>query len=253
MMNWKQEGMSDASQAKPPRDLSRSIEDCQKYNLRVDTAAYQEGYALGVKQFCQPTFEMGQQDGQLGKSLSDISNNRQSFCTNNLKPLNLKDYTKGLNAGLVAFCTAENGYSMGMRGEAASNACSSDKYSYMKGWQKGSVELCGNKSNGFIYGKEGKGYPAACTGPGFSDFKIQYDRGTNIKQRVDQINNNINSLNKDIDTQVRQYGLRKMSNDSYAIGANQSSEAYNALYSVQNSVQQRKQLNKELFQISMMQ
>jgi hypothetical protein len=251
MMNWKQEGIRDGNDGKSVRNLSDSVEDCQKFGLSVDTPAYTAGYAIGIKQYCTPSQDLGQQHGVAGKSIDEI-NARQSFCVSNMQTLDLKHYNIGFKKGLAAFCTRDNGYAEALAGKTANPSCPASEYPYMNGWEAGTAQFCGNKSNGFVYGKEGKPYPDACRGPTYPDFKLQYDRGVSIKQREEQMKSKINELNSNIDSQVTHYGLRSNAGN-YSLGENKTSEAWNALYSVQNMAYQRDELKNELFKNSLIQ
>lgn len=252
LTDWRQMGVTDGAAGNNPRDLKTNVEDCQKFNVPVDVQAYKAGFSEGVGQFCQPSQDVGVQYGAAGKPYTEI-NSRSVFCANYGKVLDLKAFAVGYKQGLASYCVYENGKALGLTGEQPNSVCSSTQFSlYQKGWAEGVKTFCGSPDTGFTYGKSGKTYPVSCNPSEYSQFKRQYDRGVQIKQRLDQLNQKLDQTNKDINSLVTTYGFVEQAGN-YVLGQRRDLDAVLGLQQVRGLVQQREQLKNDIFNVNVMQ
>lgn len=245
--NWQQVGTNDGAAGRQQRDLSRAIEDCQKFNIAVNSSAYSKGWRNGAGKFCTPSYNQGLTAGQQGQAVSGI-NMRQGFCDQANLRLNTASYRNGFNIGIKSFCTPSQGKLIGQRGEPLPNVCPTNlATAFKRGWSKGITSFCNNTANAFVIGRDGKAYPFACTPNQYIAFKSEYDRGVNVRNRLNQINQQIANNEREIQARVMNYGLIR-NGSSYTIGANRSPDANNALADVWAYRRRQEDLRSQLFQ-----
>ena len=245
--NWYQMGFGDGSSGKPQRSLQRDIQDCLKFKIPVDTAAYAKGYGAGVKQFCTPGYELGLQDGQAGKPLSVILQ-RQTLCTQNGDTLNLIRYKQGRNKGLTQFCTYQNGLQLAASGQQPPQVCPPALQArFMRGWEKGQQQFCSNSPNGFAIGKAGRPFPGICSAPMYIAFRSEYQRGQAIYGRVQSLQAEISDINNKIQNKVYKYHLRERFDGRYRLGDKKTPAAKEALERVRHLARKRDRLKNQLY------
>ncbi len=66
--NWQEVGFNDGSEGQAQRDLSGAIQDCQKFQVTVDTSGYQRGWLAGMRKYCVPSYDQGAADGRAGQA-----------------------------------------------------------------------------------------------------------------------------------------------------------------------------------------
>ena len=245
--NWQQVGTNDGAAGRQHRDLSQSIQDCQKFNIAVNSPAYRKGWRNGAGKFCTPSYNQGLTAGQQGQDVSGI-NMRQGFCDQANLRLKTASYRNGFNVGIKSFCTPSQGKLIGQRGEPLPNVCPTNLATAFKhGWTKGITNFCNNTANAFVIGRDGKAYPFACTPTQYIAFKSEYDRGVNVRNRLNQINQQIANNEREIQARVINYGLIR-NGSSYTLGANRSPDANNALADVWAYRRRQEDLRTQLFQ-----
>ncbi len=118
-MNWHDVGFNDAANGQALRNLNTAINDCAKFNLTVNTNAYQQGWQQGARQYCQPNnaYTLGTQgQGYAAICPADLSS----------------AFEKAWRKGLRRYCTTETGYSLGRQGKNYPDFCPSDLTSAFK-------------------------------------------------------------------------------------------------------------------------
>ena len=110
-MNWHHAGYQDGMHGKNQRDLNRSIADCAKFNISVNTKQYNKGWHFGVRQYCKPANGM-----RLGTS----GQNYNHICPANMAPA----FEKAWRHGLKRYCIPSTGYNLGRSGKPFPNFCS---------------------------------------------------------------------------------------------------------------------------------
>lgn len=251
--NWQEVGFNDGSEGQAQRDLSGAIQDCQKFQLAVDTKGYQRGWLAGMKKYCTPTSDLGLSDGRAGNPYSNILQ-RTSRCQSANLSLNTNYYKNGYNTGLQSFCTYENGQNFALQGKDAPDVCTGALRSqFMRGWQAGAKQFCANTANAFALGKQGQPYPSACTPALHIAFKSEYDRGATIRSQTEQLQGQINSINSQIKDRVWKFGLVETGDYRiYELGENRTPEARAVLHQARAMVSQRQGLQNQLTQLQVM-
>lgn len=246
--NWYQVGMGDGAQGQAPRNLQSSIQDCLKFQIIVDPNVYMKGYRQGLKQYCNPTYELGMADGAAGKPLTVILA-RQGLCMSNQIHFDYSHYQQGRAKGLISFCTYQNGQQIGAGGSVAPDVCPPNlRAQFMSGWQSGQGQYCMNSPNGFVLGKNGQAFPSICTGPQYIAFQAEYQRGQFVAQRIASLQAKIDNLKDSIRNLASQFSLNKTYGDYYTLGANTTPQAQAALNQVNAMVGEKERLKSLLYQ-----
>lgn len=248
--NWQQVGYNDGVAGNAERNLASEIEDCQKFHISVNTQGYHQGWLTGLKTYCTPSFEQGKSDGSNGLSANGILN-RNSRCLSGSTPLKLNQYQAGFRTGQQLYCTYDNGLTIGLQGNQPPEVCTGTlKQRFIKGWETGARQYCGNSANAYNRGKEGKPYPAACSTTLYYTFKAEYDRGTILRQRLSDVQNQINAIDSAINNLVAQWQLRKTFDArGYELGENISDEAKRGLHEVKELLLRRDHLQGQKNQL----
>lgn len=238
--NWQQVGYNDGIAGKAANTLRNEVEDCQKFHIPVDTQAYHRGWLTGLQIYCAPSFEQGKTDGSNGLSSSNILN-RNGRCISAGIPLKLTQYRAGFRAGQQLYCTYDNGFTIGLQGNQPPEVCENPlKQRYIAGWEAGARQYCSNTTNAYAMGKEGKPYPLACPATIYYAFKAEYDRGATLRQKLNDIQNQINSIDSTINKLVSQWKLVKTFDArGYELGEDQSDNAKRALNEVKELMLRR--------------
>lgn len=248
-ISWKSEGYQDSVNGKMPRDLSRAIEDCAKFNLKVDTNLYMQGWRQGARVFCRPSEETGFIDGQNGKSINAI-NYRIPVCKRAGITLNLTDYKKGRARGLRQYCTFENGANIARAGQQLPTICPPAlKKKFKDGWLSGKKEYCDQPANAFALGKAGSAYPAICPANLYVAFKSEYDRGMLIGQQINRAKARISEIDNYINSKKFRFGLEQSASGYYHLTKDQSPEAQSTLSEINNLVRERNDIQRDLFNL----
>ncbi|MDF2867264.1 MAG: hypothetical protein K0S11_734 [Gammaproteobacteria bacterium] len=248
--NWQQVGFNDGQAGQAPRDLSKPIQDCQKFQVAVDTQAYQRGWLTGMKKYCVPSYDLGLADGRTGNPYENVLQRSDRCQQANLR-LDTREYKRGHLTGLQSFCTHENGMNIGLQGKQPPGVCPAGlKARFISGWNAGAKQFCANSANAFALGKQGQPYPQACTPAFYVAFKSEYDRGAMIRNRSGELQQQINYLNDGIKDRVSRYGLRETYDyRGYELGDDQSEEARRALHEIRGILQQQQNLQAQQAQL----
>lgn len=234
-MNWYSAGQSDAENGQAPRNLAKSIKDCARFEISVDTEGYRKGWQAGLKNYCKPTEAVGFVHGQQGQPLEAI-NTRAALCSSGGETLETAAYRKGHLDGLKLFCVYDRGYQIGANGEGLPQVCPPNlRGEFEDGWREGVHLFCQNNDHAFNLGRKGAGYPSVCPSNHYSGFYQAYQQGREIKARVDELDREINLTHSDIRSIARHHGLQKVGR-TYELGENRSPEARAALYRVHDLV-----------------
>ncbi|MCK4870721.1 MAG: DUF2799 domain-containing protein [Gammaproteobacteria bacterium] len=245
-MNWYQQGFNDGTAGQPQRDLTMSIQDCAKFKLTVNAAQYKSGWRAGTQIFCTPTYQVGKNDGQQGRTMSGIMT-RQPYCQSVGMRLNTVQYHRGLLAGLARFCTYSDGFNIGSQGHQAPNVCPGRmRIKFMQGWRSGVNKFCANISTAFAMGKSGQSYADACDPNRYPGFRAEYDRGAGIYQRIQTLQGRIDDINNQINSIAGKWDLRQ-DGSYYRLGHKRSYNARRGLRIVRRIVRQRDELTNRLF------
>lgn len=248
--NWQEVGFNDGQAGQAQRDLTSAIQDCQKFQIAVDTRAYQRGWQDGIQVYCKPSYQLGLTDGQTGNPYANILQ-RSGHCEQANLRLNTSDYKRGYDKGIGSYCTYETGMNLGLQGKQPPEVCPAGlKGRYLKGWQAGARQFCANAANAFALGKQGQPYPEACTPAYYLAFKSEYDRGAMIRSRSGDLQQQIKELNDRVEQKVSDYSLRPTYDyRGYDLGDNKSPEAQQALNEVSALLHQRETLQAQLTQL----
>lgn len=113
-MDWHEQGFSDGAAGLPVRDLNKDIKDCSRFNISIDTNAYQKAWRQGTRKYCQPAtaYRLGV-DGR----------NYPAICPEDLQ----EAFEKSWRQGLRKYCIPANGYRLGRDGKAMPQFCPLDK------------------------------------------------------------------------------------------------------------------------------
>jgi hypothetical protein len=247
--NWELEGYKDGSQGQAIRDLTQAAQDCQAYKIAINRDAYVIGWNKGMKIYCTPDFNLGVRDGQLGKSAYEISDRNPSCLQAGLN-LNARNYEQGRRRGLLTYCTYGNGLSLGRQGKAMPEVCPQNSQFYA-GYNNGTQQLCNQSDNAYALGKSGQAYPEACDPKIFYAFKSEYDRGASIAEHIHLIEQQKSDLQERITDLAWSYHLRQIG-DHYDLGSDKSASAQQGLSQVNNLLQNKRQLENELFNLRAM-
>lgn len=251
--NWEQVGINDGSAGRPMRDLQKDIDDCAKLKFTLNTDPYKKGYTQGARQFCSPSYNDGLNAGQQGLAESSISA-RQAFCSQAHVKLILKNFNQGWQKGIGSFCTASNGYNIGVRGQAAPNVCPSRfKGRFMKAWHKGARAYCQKPANAFALGKSGQAYPGACDPSVYPAFQAEYQRGQAVQQREGTLQAQINDTNAQIDALVSATPNISRDGDSFTFVDNNNitNNDRQVMYRLRGFVKVRSRLQRQLYDAQM--
>jgi hypothetical protein len=184
-------------------------------------------------------------NGQRANVASDIVD-CQKFHIN----VNSNAYERGWNAGIKRFCTYRRGYQLGSQGQANPNICPAGQLQqhFNRGFHKGANVFCRNPSNGFALGRQGSGFPPACSSARFLAFNTSYQQGQAIHQRVSDVKNRISDINSRIDTLVSNYDFRQRADGFYKLGhRRQDAKAQYRLRQVNRMVRERNRLQSQSF------
>jgi len=164
--NWRSLGLADGQKGKNNKS-NYYVGKCSEFGI-VNTRAYNEGYRLGNKNFCEGSqaFEKGK-NGE-SKDLACAThpvyavNYRKGmtyFCSydkgyesqfNNTETLSqcrgFSEYERGLTSGQKDYCSEDNAFEIGKSGEVMNDSCSSEqKYQISKAYKQGYEAFLGNK------------------------------------------------------------------------------------------------------------
>ncbi len=253
--NWCQEGFTDGAAGHQPRDLLGTTQTCAKFNLQVDHKCYSKSWLVGAKYYCHPFYQRGLRDGQQRKTLEAMLISRMPFCKQAGLTLNIKDYKRGLLAGLAGSCTYKSGYTIGRRGYRPPNGDRPNvcpgvlRSKFMSGWRAGVRKFCARSHTAFLLGKKGQLYSEVCVVSNYPMFKREYDRGYVVYQRSASLHAKINSLNGKIHDEVVKWGFVKDYRfDNYHLGNSKSFDAAKALQNVRRILSQVQDLQARLLQ-----
>ena len=112
-INWYDKGYQDGAKGDKPHKLQSAINDCARFNLRVNTEAYHNGHTAGAHVFCNP--KNGFKAGTQGKVY-------QHVCTQKEEKKFLTYYRRGLRR----YCTPSKGYQLGRIGNDEPSFCAPD-------------------------------------------------------------------------------------------------------------------------------
>jgi hypothetical protein len=101
--DWRQIGLSDASEGWGSERLKTRREACAKHTMNLDEGTYRVGYAEGQKVYCTTT--RGRAHGTAGDEVPEV-------CTS----LPDAQFSDAYHAGLQSFCTHRGGYQRGLKG-----------------------------------------------------------------------------------------------------------------------------------------
>ena len=251
-ISWKAEGYQDAANGELPRDLNSAVADCAKFNVTVNTKQYMQGWRQGAHEYCTPSRETGFLDGQAGNSLNAI-NYRMPICNRAGIGLNLSEYTSGRLKGLVRYCTYENGANLARQGKPLPNVCPDNlKKTFRQGWMSGKKEYCNQTGNAFALGKSGASYPAICPANAYVGFKSEYDRGRLIATQIHTAENRIAEIDRYVRWKSVDYGFQRSVDGYYTLGRNNSPQANTTLSEVNNLVSERKNIERDIFNLKVL-
>ncbi len=162
----------------------------------------------------------------------------------------LKNFNKGWQNSIGTYCTTNNGYQLGIRGQAAPNVCPRRfKARFMDAWNRGARIYCRKTANAFALGKSGQGYPAACDANVYPAFHEEYVRGQAVQQRIGQLQGQANDMNGQIDAIVAATPNLHRDGDSITynnvgnITANDRQQMYRSL----ELVKQKQRLQNDIY------
>jgi hypothetical protein len=101
--DWRQIGLSDASEGWSSERLKSRKEACAKHTVNLDEGTYRVGYAEGQKVYCTET--RGRAIGTAGDEVPEV-------CTS----LPDAQFSDAYQVGLQSFCTPKGGYQRGLKG-----------------------------------------------------------------------------------------------------------------------------------------
>jgi len=252
-MNWHQEGRQDAAQGKLHRDLNKAAKDCARFNLAINREQYFVGYKEGARQYCTPDYQTGVELGQAGFAQQDI-NHRKPVCDLAGIALRTDAYKPGWEKGIATFCTTDNGYHMANEGKSFPEVCPPALVpGFRAGYRTGQDNYCNQIHNAFALGKNNAHYPGLCTPSIYPAFKSEYERGVSITKRSKALKDRLSYLDREIDSKVFFARLVKNHTGYYDFGSqNPSSDTIEKHRQVNNMVSERKDVERELFQVNAM-
>lgn len=208
-----------------------------------------QGWRQGAVVYCTPSHETGFLDGQAGKSLNAI-NYRMPVCNRASVSLNLKEYIPGRLSGLARYCTYENGANLARQGQPLPDVCPDNfKKTFRQGWMSGKKEYCNQTSNAFALGKSGAPYPAICPANAYVGFKSEYDRGRLIGTQIHTAESRLGEIDRYVRWKAADYGFDRSADGYYRLGRNQSPKASATLAEINNLVNERKNIERDIFNL----
>ena len=235
--NWRQLGYQDGLSGNQ-RNLQQDILDCSKYNINVNTQAYNAGNAAGLSKYC--SYDRGYQIANQGQPQAMI-------CEQSSYP----QYGKGYRSGLQNFCTYTHGYYLGSRGLGNPGVCNNSQ-AFSNGYRKGSISYCSKTRNGYALGRNGGAYPTACTQDQFPSFYDAYQSGRANFDRISDLQNQLNDVNNRINSLVMEHHYKLQSNGKYRLSSHHTSDsAEDHLNEVNSLLNKRKHLENRIYRLQM--
>ncbi len=113
-INWHDRGYQDSSHGLGQNNLLKEQKDCEKFNIKINNKAYNNGWQQGMKQYC--TDKNGYDLGVQGLDYSPICQGAYSLLID-----------KGYQRGVRQYCkNPDNAYNLGRSGSPYPNFCPAD-------------------------------------------------------------------------------------------------------------------------------
>ena len=183
-------GAREAEQGKTSAQFKKLAKECRDYDIPLDIKKYQAGRAKGLKVFCSK--DKGYEWGLKGKKYLNICSDKKleeeflkgygegdkkclyeagysdsedggkrKFASSKCQKLskkageNKKQYEKGYNKGLSAFCVYKRGYEEGLEGQLYHKICPKNlEAQFLKGYREGDKKCL--YEEGLLHGRNGE-------------------------------------------------------------------------------------------------
>ena len=139
------------------------------------------GCATVSKEDCLVTdwFEVGRMDGMQGTPRTAFQN-RAKPCLEYGINADRQAYYQGHDQGLEYYCTEQNGFELGRKGQRYNPVCPLQlEKNFRTGYQNGMQFYC-SEENGFELGRRGRGYPNICPPELEPGFRTGYLKGKEL-------------------------------------------------------------------------
>ncbi len=135
-------------------------------------------------------------DGKQGNPRVDIVSFAKPVMTNS-EIVQLQDsYKKSYNAGLMKYCTLDQGILQGEKGLPKGNICEGiNGDTYFKGYQQGVRVYCARTNIAYRLGREGKSIFTGCPHDLEPAFKSAYQKGERLRVKTADLRNELSSVN----------------------------------------------------------
>ena len=144
-------------------------------------------------------FELGRTDGMLGRPRSTFQERAKPCLKHGITP-DRSSYYRGHDEGLAIYCTEEQGFDLGKKGQSYSPICP-EASGFRIGYDKGLQFYC-TEENGYLAGVNRQDYNFVCPPQFEADFLKGYERGRQLLEYKNQVQNLENRLNY-IEMQIR--------------------------------------------------
>lgn len=154
-------------------------------------------------------YQLGFADGSAGQAKRDLAKDVSDCARFNIE-VNVKPYASGWRKGVREFCSPDNAYQLGVRGQANPQLCPADlSKQFARSWRRGIRKYCVPQT-GYNLGRNGQGLPQFCP-PGqfvafnnaYQDGKRVFKREQSLKSQIATVSSSISSNNYDIDNNNR--------------------------------------------------
>ena len=157
-------------------------------------------------------YELGRADGMEGKAITHYQKRAKPCIEHGIMP-DREAYYRGHDDGLAYYCSEQNGYEMGRRGEHNKALCPPDQaVDFRRGYEAGLAVYC-TEENGYTLGVQGKRYHSVCPPDLEMPFRAGYDQGLRVHQHKAKIRNfekKLTQINRDIQQKETQLAAEQV-------------------------------------------
>lgn len=141
--------------------------------------------------------QLGFGDGSAGKYQRPLQN-EMSDCSKYKIPVDQTAYHNGWREGTRQFCQSDNGYQLGINGQAYNNVCPAELATkFDRSWHKGLRQYC-VPSTSYNLGRSGQAMPNFCAPDQVNEFRNSYAEGFRIYQRQADLQSHVGGINNQI-------------------------------------------------------
>ena len=157
-------------------------------------------------------YALGRADGMGGRAITYYQNRAKPCIEHGIMP-DREAYYQGHDDGLAYYCSEQNGYEMGRRGELNKTLCPPDQaVDFRRGYEAGLAVYC-TEENGYTLGVQGKRYQYVCPPDLEAPFRAGYEQGKRVYEQKAKIKNfekKLTQINRDIQQKETQLAAEQI-------------------------------------------